>query len=277
MDAMRAGRAKHETNRQEAVRLHREMLPELRAREQQYAVSEAKKAKVLEQLRRLEQEEKVVRRKGAVGMLTKPQMQLQLALRHFLHKLAVKRTGSRKVLTEALEVAVAAEVEAREKEKGPDEVTTDGEKERLKGLGLGPKRRTGGKRAAGEGRGRQPRRQRQRHASGESSSESAEHEPSDDESDSSSISKSEEEEEDTSGSSESEETMVDGIDIEALLQKDDEVYEVERLVSVREENDARLYEVKWKGWSSKHNTMEPAAHILGSLVDRFERKEAQQQ
>jgi hypothetical protein len=68
--------------------------------------------------------------------------------------------------------------------------------------------------------------------------------------------------------------MVDGIDIEALLQKDDEVYEVERLVSVREENDARLYEVKWKGWSSKHNTMEPAAHILGSLVDRFERKEA---
>ena len=112
-DAMRAARARLETEHQEAARLHRERLPTLRANEEQFRVAEEKKAAVLAAFEKMRAEGREVRCVGAIKLLTATQVQKQLALRHFLDKLSVKRSGKAAELKPLLEAAVAAEVAAR--------------------------------------------------------------------------------------------------------------------------------------------------------------------
>ena len=65
-DAMRAGRARHETEHQETARLYRERLPTLRAAEQQFRVAEEKKEAVLAAFAKMRAEEREVRCVGTV-------------------------------------------------------------------------------------------------------------------------------------------------------------------------------------------------------------------
>ena len=142
-DAMKAGRARLETEHQETARLHQERLPALRAAEQQFRVSEEKKAAVLATFEKMRAEGREVRCVGAIKLLTAKQVQVQLALRHFLDKLSVRRSGKDGELRPLLEAAVAAEVAARAAGGGV-EPTVEVETARLKALGFGKKAREGG-------------------------------------------------------------------------------------------------------------------------------------
>ena len=124
---MRAARARLETEHQEAARLHRERLPTLRANEEQFRVAEEKKAAVLAAFEKMRAEGREVRCVGAIKLLTATQVQKQLALRHFLDKLSVKRSGKAAELKPLLEAAVAAEVAARAAAGGAAEPTADAE------------------------------------------------------------------------------------------------------------------------------------------------------
>ena len=94
-------------------------------------------------LQALRTEGKVVRRVGAISMLTDTQVKQQLALRG--SAVAGDAAGDKDALRARLAELVTAEVVAREEAEGADGVTSDGEMERLRGLGLGRKRnRTGG-------------------------------------------------------------------------------------------------------------------------------------
>ena len=90
-DAMREGRRRIETQHQESARCtNKERLPALRASEQQFRVSEAKKAAVLAAFKRMRADGKEVRHVDAIVLLTAKQvqllLQLQLALRRFLRE-----------------------------------------------------------------------------------------------------------------------------------------------------------------------------------------------
>lgn len=172
---------------------------------------------------------------------------MQLALRHFLDGLSVKRSGKDSDLRPLLEVEVAKEVAARTA-NGEEEVETPIEVEiaRLKALGFGKKQRAGGGRGRC-GSARQPRteqaaarpkRTRQSDSSGSGSSDESE--------------------------SASEDDSTDGIiDIDDLLQKDEDVYVVEKLLAWRQSSvGGREFLVKWKGYSSKETTWEPEGNIL---------------
>ena len=93
-------------------------------------------------LQALRTEGKVVRRVGAISMLTDAQVKQQLALRGSaaVGDIAGDKDARRARLVEL----VNAEVVAREEAGGADGVTSDGEMERLRGLGLGRKRNTTG-------------------------------------------------------------------------------------------------------------------------------------
>lgn len=93
-------------------------------------------------LQALRTEGKVVRRAGAIRMLTCTQIKQQLALRGSF--VAGDATGDKDALRARLVELVTAEVVAREEAEGADGVTSDGEMERLRGLGLGRKRNTTG-------------------------------------------------------------------------------------------------------------------------------------
>ncbi|KAJ6785382.1 hypothetical protein PWT90_04540 [Aphanocladium album] len=59
----------------------------------------------------------------------------------------------------------------------------------------------------------------------------------------------------------------------------DNLWEVERIVGARIEVDTYVhwYQVKWKGWSAKHNTWEPKKNLAScqTLIEEFEKTEAE--
>eukprot|EP00966_Prymnesium_polylepis_P041722 968699-Prymnesium_polylepis.1 len=241
-DAMREGRRRRETDRQEAARLHKERLPTLRAAEQQFRVSEEKKASVLTAFAKMREEGREVRCVGAIKLLTAKQVQVQLALRHFLDGLSVRRSGNDKELRPLLEQQVAAEV-AKRTEGGMEPPTEAAEVVRLKALGFGKKAREGGGPRSTAGK----RRRREAVGDGDAGSGSG----SDESDESSDGSESESEEED------------DGIDIDELLQKDEDVYKVEKLLAWRwAEGGVREFLVQWEGYSKEETTWEPEPNIL---------------
>jgi hypothetical protein len=128
-DAMRKARARIETARKEAARLHEERLPALRANEQQFRVSEAKKAAVRAAFEQMRAEGKEVRCVGAIELLTAKQVQVQLALRWSLDGLTVKRSGKDELLRPLLEAEVAKEVAKRAEaaSEASDEESESGE------------------------------------------------------------------------------------------------------------------------------------------------------
>jgi hypothetical protein len=237
-DAMREGRRRIETQHQESARLHKERLPALRASEQQFRVAEAKKVAVLDAFKRMRAEGKEVRHVGAVGLLTAKQVQVQLALRHFLDGLAVKRSGKDDVLRPLLKEQLAAEAAAA---GGEGQLTAEAEIARLKALGFGRKVRAAAPQQPRQANGHS--RKRRAPAKGDSGeSDGSDSSDSDDGSDSDDD---------------------DEIDIEELLEKDEDVYEVEKLLDVREvPGGAREFRVKWKGYSAKEATWEVEENIL---------------
>lgn len=52
---------------------------------------------------------------------------------------------------------------------------------------------------------------------------------------------------------------------------EDGLYEVDRLVAKRINNGQTEYEVKWKGYSEKHNTWEPEENMKKKWLERYER------
>ena len=244
-DAMWAGRRCIETEHKESARLHEERLPALRANEQKFRVAEEKKAAVLTAFRKMREEGREVRCVGAMELLTAKQVQVQLALRHFLDGLSVRRSGKDGELRPLLEVEVAKEVAAREA-KGEQAPTKEAEVARLRLLGFGPKARVGGGRQ--QRTGAQPQRTaRAKRANGGESSRESSGESSDESSD----------------ESESESEEEGEIDIDDLLQKEEDVFEVEKLLEWRQAaGGGREFLVKWKGYSTKDTTWEPEANIL---------------
>ena len=234
-DAMRKARRCLETEHAESARLHEERLPALRVAEQAFRVSEAKKAAVRTAFAQMREEGKEVRCVGAIALLTAKQVQVQLALRWSLDGLVVKRSGKDEVLRPLLEAEVAKEVAARAAAGVEAEPTAEAETARLKALGFGKKARGGG----GPRQVRAPRRERPA-AAEESGSGSSE------------------------GSDESEsESDDDGVDIDELLQKDEDVYKVEKLLEWRwREGGGREFLVKWEGFSNEETTWEPEENIL---------------
>ena len=115
----------------------------LRAAEQQFRVSEEKKAAVLATFAKMREEGREVRCVGAIKLLTAKQVQVQLALLHFLDGLSVRRSGKDAELRPLLEQQVAAEV-AKRAEGGAEAPTELEEVARLKALGFGKKAREGG-------------------------------------------------------------------------------------------------------------------------------------
>ena len=235
-DAMREGRRRIETQHQESARLHKERLPALRASEQQFRVAEAKKVAVLDAFKRMRAEGKEVRHVGAVGLLTAKQVQVQLALRHFLDGLAVKRSGKDDVLRPLLKEQLAAEAAAA---GGEGQLTAEAEIARLKALGFGRKVRAAAPQQPRQADGHN----RKRHAPAEGESDGSD---SGDSSDS------------DGGDSDDD----DEINIEELLEKDEDVYEVEKLLDVRQAAGGREFRVKWKGYSAKEATWEVEENIL---------------
>ena len=128
---------------------------------------------------------------------------------------------------------------------------------RLKALGFGRQARAGG----GGGRPRQPRQPRQPPAEGDAArprkrqatATATATATAGSGSDASASSGSESDEDESE--SESEDEGDDGIDVDELLQKDEDVYEVEKLTEWREVvGGGREFLVKWKGYSSKETT-----------------------
>ena len=252
-DAMKAGRQQLETEHKETARLHEERLPALRAAEQQFRVTEEKKAAVLETFEKMRAEGREVRCVGAIKLLTAKQVQVQLALRHFLDKLSVRRSGKDGELRPLLEAAVTAEVAARAAGGGV-EPTVEVETARLKALGFGKKAREGG----GQ---RQQRAPRQPHTARQPRARRPTASDADEGSDASGSDESSSDGSGSDGSSSDEDE--DEIDIDELLQKDEDVYEVEKLLEWRQvEGGGKEFLVKWKGYSSKETTWEVEANIL---------------
>ena len=251
-DAMRKARARIETARKEAARLHEERLPALRANEQQFRVSEAKKAAVRAAFEQMRAEGKEVRCVGAIELLTAKQVQVQLALRWSLDGLTVKRSGKDELLRPLLEAEVAKEV-AKRTVAGEQEPTMEAEVVRLKALGFGKKARVNGGTRQPRADGAAPRHKRQ--ATEESGSGSGSNESSDE---------SELDDDD------------DGIDIDELLQNDDDVYKVETLMEWRWRADGgREFLVKWEGFSKEETTWEPEENILeAGMIKKVTKKRA---
>lgn len=69
-------------------------------------------------------------------------------------------------------------------------------------------------------------------------------------------------------------TMTSPKEGEPVLKTGDGVWEVEQIVGSRIEADTYIhyYEVKWKGWSAKHNTWEPKKNLADckDLIKQFE-------
>ena len=98
--------------------------------------ADSKIAKRQAESQRMIDEGKVVRRVGAIRVLTNTQVRQQLALRgHDANVAAIDRAALRARLVEL----VRAEVTEREAVQGPDSITSDSEIDRLSGLGLGRK------------------------------------------------------------------------------------------------------------------------------------------
>ena len=180
-------------------------------------------------LHTMRSEGKEVRRVGAIRMLTTAQVKQQLAMR--AAGPASAQPGSTESARPVLQAVVKAEVEAREAAHGADAVTTDGEMERLRELGLGPKRRP-------------PRRQSRQAGRRTKSIQWC------------------------SSSSEDDEWVCT---FEPSLLQGNDVYEVERILDVREDPKAgREFLIKWRGWPTKWNNWEPEAHILDRrMIQRF--------
>ena len=52
--------------------------------------------------------------------------------------------------------------------------------------------------------------------------------------------------------------------------RDGDVYEAEKIVGKKvAKNGAVLYVIKWKGYSHKHNTLEPRRNLPSSLIEEF--------
>ena len=104
--------------------------------------ADSKIAKRQAELQRIIDEGKVVRRVGAIRVLTNTQVRQQLALRgHDANVAAIDRAALRARLVEL----VRAEVTEREAVQGPDSITSDNEIDRLRSLGLGRKPSNGGR------------------------------------------------------------------------------------------------------------------------------------
>ena len=259
-DAMRKGRERRETEHQETARLYREKLPTLRANEEQFRVSEEKKAEVLAAFAKMRSEGREVRCVGAIKLLTAKQVSVQLALRHFLDGVSVRRSGKDADLRPLLEAEVSKEV-ARRVEGGEQEPTEAAEVSRLKALGFGKKQRATG----------QPRTARDGTTHKQRAKPPADDEAGGDSSDEGSGEGSDESE------SESDESDDDGVDIDELLQKDEDVYKVEKLLEWRwRAGGEREFLVKWEGYSNKETTWEPEENILepGMIKKVLKRKAA---
>jgi hypothetical protein len=173
---------------------------------------------------------------GAIELLTAKQVQVQLALRWSLDGLTVKRSGKDELLRPLLEAEVAKEV-AKRAEAGEEEPTKEAEVARLKALGFGKKARAGGPRQPRADGAAPQRARRATEESGSCSDESSDESESDDDD--------------------------DGIDIDELLQNDEDVYKVEKLLEWRwREGGAREFLVKWEGFSNEETTWEPEENIL---------------
>ena len=101
---MRMARQPHETRTQEIARLHRKRLPEEQAKEKcsQQVREQKKKETNKSKLHKLRDRGLEVRSVGVCQLLTLKQLQVQLAIRAVLDKVAVKRTGKRMELLAAL-------------------------------------------------------------------------------------------------------------------------------------------------------------------------------
>jgi len=181
---------------------------------------------------------KLVRRAGAVRLLTDRQVERQFALRG---KAAPQ--GRKADRADALRAIVGAEVDAREAKSGAEGVTTDDEIERLKGMGFGPVSKPGRKAAAACDKA--PRVKK----------------------------KDVDWRRDSSSSSGCDEDS--GVEESRLGESD--VYRVERILNAREGANGLEYLIKWEGWSSRWNDWEPEEYMLDKrMVRRFWRKRNQQ-
>ena len=180
----------------------------------------------------------MVRRAGAVRLLTDRQVERQFALRG---KAAPQ--GRKADRADALRAIVGAEVDAREAKSGAEGVTTDDEIERLKGMGFGPVSKPGRKAAAACDKA--PRVKK----------------------------KDVDWRRDSSSSSGCDEDS--GVEESRLGESD--VYRVERILNAREGANGLEYLIKWEGWSSRWNDWEPEEYMLDKrMVRRFWRKRNQQ-
>ena len=268
-DAMKIGRAKIETMKEESARLHSERLPYLRENQRLFEVSEAKKAAIMQGFVKMRADGLEVRRASAIALLTGPQVIKQIALRVFLDKVQVaRRTGKKEEMVAVLKEMVAKEVEEREKEHGPDGYTSEEEGVRLRGLGLGKKQRgkkQRGKKQRARAQTREPKTRQPRERTDGEGVGIEEEWMSDDEEDSS-----EDGSEEDDGDEDDDE---DGIDVDELLQQED-VYQVEKIVRSRvaKGGKGREFEVKWEGYSARQNTWEPEANLRlvnSRMLDRF--------
>ena len=83
----------------------------------------------------------------------------------------------------------------------------------------------------------------------------------------------EEEEDDEEDSEEGEEEEEEDADAGEEGSGEDEIFEAEHLVEKKRENGRWLWLVKWKGYSSKDNTWEPAQNISKDLIADFEKRQ----
>ena len=280
--AIARGRRIDETEVKEVGRLWKENLPRLQENQRLYLVTRERKDTLVRKMGLLRQEGKVVRRVGAIRLLTANQVKEQLALRVFLgcpvtgKPIEVQRSGKKEVLTGFLKLIVQAELEARQRAKGPDGYSTDEEVTRLRGLGLGPKQ----KQAAG-GATRRPKPARARQQQGKQGGEQRSHpkrgraRDDDANSDGASDADADSSDESDSADDEPEDKSEDELDpdLAAALQADD-VYKMQKLERVREaEEGGREFYVKWEGYHRGWNTWEPEANLIlfnPEMVRRFD-------
>lgn len=52
-----------------------------------------------------------------------------------------------------------------------------------------------------------------------------------------------------------------------------EGYKVEDILKKKVENGTVFYRIKWKGYSTRQNTWEPAHHLSPDLINYYEQKE----
>ena len=183
-------------------------------------------------------EAKLVRRAGAVRLLTDQQLGRQFVLRGL-----EAPSGRKAVRADALRTLVREEVVARETRFGSDEADTDDEIERLKTLGFGSLSQCVAKAAT-------PRvKATPRAKVWPKKDVDWRHDSSD------------------SGGCDED----SGVDESRLNEPD--VYRVERILDARDGPSGRQYLIKWEGWSSRWNDWEPEEYILDQrMLRRFWRK-----